>query len=335
MKRALITGITGQDGSYLAELLLEKGYEVYGLIRRKSTDLYGNVEHLKNDIKFIYGDMTDIVSLMNAVTISMPDEIYNLAAQSFVAVSFDQPITTTNINAIGVVNLLEVIRTIKPDAKLYQASTSEMFGKVIVTPQNESTTFNPCSPYGVAKLYAHHMLVNYRNIYNLYACSGILFNHESERRGIEFVSRKITDGVAKIALHKQEYIELGNMDTMRDWGHAKDYVNAMWLMLQNEQPDDYVIATGTQHTVREFVITAFKVAGIDISFSGSGLEEVGINTKTNEIVLKINPKFYRPLEVDTLCGDSSKAKETLKWNTDISFSDLVEKMVKSDMLLNK
>lgn len=330
-KRALITGITGQDGSYLAELLLEKGYKVYGVMRRKSVVDYGNVEHIKDKINFIYADMTDITSLINAVKISNPDEVYNLAAQSFVGTSWEQPIATADIDAIGVTNLLEAIRIIKPEARFYQASTSEMFGLVQEIPQKETTPFYPRSPYGVAKLYGHWITKNYRESYNMYACSGILFNHESERRGKEFVTRKITDAVARIKNGVQEVLELGNMDAKRDWGHSKDYVNAMWLMLQQEKADDYVIATNETRTVREFVNIAFKKAGIELKWEGTGVEEKAINIENNEVVVKINPKFYRPAEVELLIGDSSKAEKELGWKRNISFDELVERMVQNDL----
>lgn len=330
-KVALITGITGQDGSYLAELLLEKGYEVYGIMRRKSSVDYGNIEHLEDKIKLIYADMTDIVSLINAVRISKPDEVYNLAAQSFVGTSWEQPVATADIDAIGALNILEAIRTVKPNARFYQASTSEMFGLVQEIPQKETTPFYPRSPYGVAKLYGHWITKNYRESYNMYACSGILFNHESERRGLEFVTRKITDAVARIKLGVQEHLELGNLDSKRDWGHSKDYVKAMWLMLQQENPDDYVIATGETHKVREFVELSFKHVGIDIEWSGEGVDEIGRDKVTGKIVVKINPEFYRPAEVELLLGDPSKAKKNLEWELEVSFSELVKRMVESDL----
>ena len=332
-KNALITGITGQDGSYLSELLLEKGYNVYGLMRRKSSVDYGNVAHLKDKIEFIYADMTDIVSLINAVKISQPDEVYNLAAQSFVGTSWEQPIATADIDAIGVLNILEAIRLTHPKARFYQASTSEMFGLVQEVPQTEKTPFYPRSPYGVAKLYGHWITKNYRESYGMYACSGILFNHESERRGKEFVTRKITDAVAKIKYGLQEYVELGNMDAKRDWGHAKDYVQAMWLMLQQEQADDYVIATNETRTVREFVIEAFKAAGIELVFEGEGDNEVAKNKATGQVVVKINPKFYRPAEVELLIGNPENAERILGWKREINFSNLVDRMVKNDIAL--
>lgn len=333
MKNALITGITGQDGSYLAELLLEKGYNVYGLMRRKSVVDYGNVDHIKDKIKFIYADMQDIVSLMTAMKISQADEVYNLAAQSFVATSWDTPCTTADIDAIGVTNMLEAIRAVKPECRFYQASTSEMFGKVQAIPQTEETPFYPRSPYGVAKLYGHWITKNYRESYDMYACSGILFNHESERRGLEFVTRKITNAVAKIKLGVQDHVELGNMDAKRDWGHSKDYVKAMWLLLQQEEPDDYVIATNETRTVREFCETAFAAAGIDIEFSGEGVNEVGKDKATGKVLVQVNPQFFRPAEVELLIGDPKKAETKLGWVREISFQELVERMVKNDLAI--
>ncbi len=331
MKRALITGINGQDGSYLAELLLEKGYEVYGIIRRKSVVDYGNVEHIKDDVKFIYGDMTDLVSLVNAMRVSQADEVYNLAAQSFVGTSWEQPVATADIDALGVTNMLEAIRLVKPEARFYQASTSEMFGLVQEIPQKETTPFYPRSPYGVAKLYGHWITKNYRESYDMYACSGILFNHESERRGKEFVTRKITDAVARIKQGVQECLELGNMDSKRDWGHSKDYVKAMWLMLQQDEADDYVIATNETRTVREFVEIAFECVDIKIEWKGQGVEEIGIDSSTGNVVVRINPKFFRPAEVDILIGDPSKAESKLGWEREVSFKQLVERMIKNDM----
>ena len=333
MKKALITGITGQDGSYLTELLLEKGYKVFGLIRRKSKEDFGNVEHLKDKITFIYADMTDLASLVNAIKISNADEIYNLAAQSFVKSSWDSPVSTAEINALGVLNLLEAVRLVKPTARFYQASTSEMFGKVQEIPQKETTPFYPRSPYGVAKLYGHWITINYRESYNLFACSGILFNHESERRGLEFVTRKITHAAAMIKEGKQEFVELGNLDAKRDWGHSKDYVKAMWLMLQQDQPDDYVVATGETRTVREFAKEAFKAIGIDVEFKGTGLDEVGVNKANGKVVVKVNKDFYRPAEVELLIGNPKKAEEKLHWKREISFHELVERMAKNDLEL--
>ncbi len=335
MKNALITGIAGQDGSYLAELLLEKGYNVYGIMRRKAVVDYGNVEHIKDKIHFIYADMTDVVSLINAMKISQADEVYNLAAQSFVATSWEQPLATAQIDALGVTNMLEAIRIVKPSCRFYQASTSEMFGLVQEIPQRETTPFYPRSPYGVAKLYGHWITKNYRESYGLYACSGILFNHESERRGKEFVTRKITDAVVRIKLGIQDYMELGNMDSKRDWGHSKDYVNAMWLMLQQDKADDYVIATNETRTVREFVEAAFSKVGIAVEWTGSGVDEVGKDKETGKVIVKINKNFFRPAEVDILLGNPEKAEKVLGWKRDISFDELVERMVKNDMELVK
>jgi GDPmannose 4,6-dehydratase len=313
MKKVLITGVTGQDGSYLAELLLEKGYKVFALRRRTSTPNYQNIEHIKNKIEWIDGDLTDLASLIEAVRISMPDEVYNLAAQSFVATSWPQPIVTGQITALGVTNMLEAVKLVKPDARFYQASSSEMFGKVLETPQKETTPFYPRSPYGVAKVYGHWITVNYRESFNMFACSGILFNHESPRRGIEFVSRKISDAVARIKLGLQMELKMGNLDAKRDWGFAGDYVKAMWLILQQETPDDYVISTGETHTVREF---------LDIAFSNVGLDY-------KDYVI-IEPKLIRPAEVDLLLGDCTKAKKKLKWQPEVSFEQLVKMMVDAD-----
>ena len=318
-ENALITGINGQDGSYLAELLLEKGYNVYGIMRRKSVVDYGNVEHIKDKIHFIYADMTDVVSLINAMKISQADEVYNLAAQSFVATSGEQPLATAQIDALGVTNMLEAIRNVKPECRFYQASTSEMFGLVQEMPQTEKTPFYPRSPYGVAKLYGHWITKNYRESYGLFACSGILFNHESERRGKEFVTRKISDAVARIKLGVQDHLELGNMDAKRDWGHSKDYVRAMWLMLQQDKPDDYVIATNETRTVREFVEKAFKAADIDVVWEGTGVDEVGKDKATGKVIVKINKEFFRPAEVEVLLGNPAKADKVLGWERHISF----------------
>ena len=333
MKNALITGITGQDGSYLAELLLEKGYNVYGIMRRKSVVDYGNVEHIKDKINFIYADMTDIVSLINAMKISQADEVYNLAAQSFVKTSWEQPIATADIDALGVIHMLEAIRIVKPNARFYQASTSEMFGLVQEMPQSETTPFYPRSPYGVAKLYGHWITKNYRESYNMFACSGILFNHESERRGKEFVTRKISDAVDMIKLGVLVRLELGNMDSKRDWGHSKDYVKAMWLMLQQDTPDDYVVATNETRTVREFVETAFSHVGITIEWQGTGVDEIGIDKETGKTLVSVNKAFFRPAEVDILLGDPSKAERNLGWKREIPFSELVKRMVENDLVL--
>jgi GDPmannose 4,6-dehydratase len=313
-KKALITGITGQDGSYLAELLLSKGYKVYGLRRRTSVPILENIEHIKNEIEFIEGDLLDQGSLINAVKKSNPDEVYNLAAQSFVATSWDQPVLTGQATGMGVTNMLEAVRIVKPEARFYQASSSEMFGKVVETPQKETTPFYPRSPYGVAKVYGHWITVNYRESFDMYACSGILFNHESPRRGVEFVTRKVTDAVARIKLGLQSELRMGNLDAKRDWGFAGDYVKAMWLMLQQETPEDYVISTGETHTVEELVQIAF--------------EHVGLNWRDYVV---IDQKFVRPAEVDLLLGDCTKAKEKLGWELEVGFKELVTMMVDSDL----
>lgn len=335
MKRALITGITGQDGSYLSELLLEKGYEVYGIMRRKSKVDYGNVEHLKDKIHLLYGDMSDLISLIAAMRESQADEVYNLAAQSFVATSWDTPVGTAEIDAIGVTNMLEAIRIVKPECRFYQASTSEMFGLVQAVPQNETTPFYPRSPYGVAKLYGHWITKNYRESYDMFACSGILFNHESERRGYEFVTRKITNAAARIKYGMQDKLELGNMSAKRDWGHSMDYVRAMWLMLQNEKAEDYVISTGQAHEVREFVDIAFSMAGMPLVWEGEGLEEKGFCKETGKELVCVNPAFFRPAEVEFLLGDAKKAEMELGWKPQISFEELVTRMVRHDLELVK
>lgn len=316
MKRALITGITGQDGSYLAEFLLEKGYKVFGTVRRLSTPNLENIAHLRDRVELLSADLLDQGSLTDAVKESEPDEVYNLAAQSFVKTSWDQPVLTGEFTALGATRVLEAIRTVNKKIKFYQASSSEMFGKVTETPQRETTRFHPRSPYGVAKVYGHYITLNYRESYDIFACSGILFNHESPRRGIEFVTRKISNAVARIKLGKQEKLELGNLDAKRDWGFAGDYVEAMWLMLQQEQPDDYVIATGETHSVEEFVSLAFETVGI---------------SDWKQYVISDHPKHLRPAEVDYLIGDYSKAKEKLHWTPKTSFRELVEMMVKSDL----
>ncbi len=333
MKQALITGITGQDGSYLAELLLEKGYQVYGIMRRKSVVDYGNVVHIKDRIHFIYADMTDLASLVHAMKISQADEVYNLAAQSFVATSWEQPFATADIDAIGVMNMLEAVRLVKPQARFYQAATSEMFGKVQEMPQTEKTPFYPRSPYGVAKLYGYWITKNYRESYGMFACSGILFNHESERRGKEFVTRKITDAVARIRQGVQDHLELGNLEARRDWGHARDYVRAMWMLLQNEEAKDYVIASNETRTVREFVETAFRAAGLEIAWEGSGAGEIGREKTSGKVLVKVNPDFFRPAEVEVLWGNPQKAEKELGWKREISFEDLVRRMVNHDMKL--
>jgi len=312
--RAIITGITGQDGSYLAELLLEKGYEVYGLVRRSSTEKFERINHIKNRLNLIQADLADQVSLTEAVGDIRPREVYNLAAQSFVPVSWNQPLLTGDITALGVTRILEAVRKVSKDIRFYQASSSEMYGHVRETPQTEVTPFYPRSPYGVAKVFGHWITVNYRESYGMYACSGILFNHESPRRGLEFVTRKITDGVARIKLGLQSELRLGNLDAKRDWGFAGDYVRAMWLMLQQDEPSDFVIATEETHSVRDFCKLAF--ARVDLDF--------------NEFV-KVDPKFYRPAEVELLLGDCSKAKRELGWERECSFAELVNRMVDADM----
>jgi len=319
-KRALITGITGQDGSYLAEFLLGKGYEVYGFVRRLSTPNIGNIQHIQDKIHLVSGDLLDQGSLMDALKESQAEEVYNLAAQSFVQASWEQPVLTGEFTGISVTRVLEAIRHTDRNIRFYQASSSEMFGKVTETPQKETTRFYPRSPYGVAKVYGHYITVNYRESYDMFACSGILFNHESPRRGIEFVTRKISNSVARIKLGLQDKIELGNLDAKRDWGFSKDYVEAMWLMLQQDKPDDFVIATGETHSVREFVELAFASAEIE---------------NWEKYVNADNPKFNRPAEVDYLIGDYSKAKNILGWTPKTSFKDLVDMMVKSDIELEK
>ena len=332
-KTALITGLTGQDGSYLAEFLLEKGYIVYGMYRRTSVDSFERINHIKKNVRLIEGDVTDEGSLNNIIREIKPDEIYNLAAQSFVPASWTQPTSTTNINSIGTLNILESIKNFSPKTKFYQASTSEMFGKVQENPQTEKTPFYPRSPYGVSKVFGHYITKNYRESFNIFACSGILFNHESPRRGKQFVTRKISHTVAKIKEGYQEFLEIGNLDAKRDWGFAGDYVEAMWLMLQQENSDDYVIGSGETHSVRNFVEEAFKVIGMEITWEGSGLEEVGkVNGK---VVVKINPKFYRPAEVDFLLSNPEKAKRELNWAPKHSFKELVKMMVEHDIALIK
>ena len=331
MKKALITGITGQDGSYLAEMLLDKNYEVHGMMRRKAQVDYGNSKHLSDRIIFHYGNLIDSSSIISILREVRPDEIYNLAAQSFVGTAWKTPYSTTEANALGVLNILEAIRIINPEIRFYQASTSEMFGKVSEVPQSESTPFYPRSPYAVAKLYGHWMTVNYRESYNLFCSSGILFNHESERRGSEFVTRKISMSVAEISKGLRDSLRLGNINSKRDWGHARDYVKAMWLMLNQESPDDYVIASGSTHTVREFVERAFHVTGTEIIWEGEGLDERGIDRKTGKKLVGIESNFFRPSEVDLLHGDSSKARRELGWEPEIDFDRLVELMVTHDL----
>tara|TARA_R110001583_G_scaffold169859_1_gene323090 strand:+ start:17274 stop:18311 length:1038 start_codon:yes stop_codon:yes gene_type:complete len=338
-KVAVITGITGQDGAYLAALLLEKGYKVYGTYRRTSSVNFWRIEELgikKNpNLHLIEYDLTDLSSSIRMMEEIKPDEVYNLAAQSFVGVSFDQPITTAEITGLGPVNLLEAIRIVNPKIRFYQASTSEMFGKVQEIPQRESTPFYPRSPYGVAKLYAHWMVINYRESYNIFATSGILFNHESPLRGQEFVTRKITDTVAKIKLGKQDVLELGNMDAKRDWGFAKDYVEGMWRMLQADKADSYVLATNRTETVRDFVTMAFKSADIALKWSGSEESEIAIDKTTGKVVVKVNPKFYRPAEVELLIGDPAKAKRDLGWEPKTTLEELCQMMVEADIRRNE
>jgi len=340
MKKALITGVTGQDGSYLAEFLLEKGYEVHGIKRRSSSFNTGRIDHLfhdlhEKDVKFIlhYGDMTDSSSLINLIQKIQPDEIYNLAAQSHVAVSFEQPVYTANSDGLGTLRVLEAIRLLGMEKKVrfYQAATSELFGKVQETPQRETTPFYPRSPYGVAKLYAYWITVNYREAYDMYACNGILFNHESPVRGETFVTRKITRGLARIKLGLQDCLYLGNLHARRDWGHARDYVEMQWLMLQQDEPEDYVIGTGEQHSVKEFVETAADNLGIKLSWQGEGLDEEAISMETGKVIVKIDPRYFRPAEVDTLLCDPTKAKEKLGWVPKTSFSELVKEMTEADL----
>lgn len=341
MKRALITGITGQDGSYLAELLLEKGYEVYGILRRKSKLDYGNMEGLeiKDKVHYIFADITDMAAMVRAMEISKPDEIYNLAAQSFVAQSFNEPLASAQITGVAVTNILEAMRVVCPKARFYQASTSEMFGGCLEEQDEkfdgytETSYFHPRSPYGVSKLYGYWMTRNYRESYDMFVCSGLLFNHESERRGLEFVTRKITDAVARIKLGVQDHLELGNMDAFRDWGHSADYVRAMWLMLQQDKPEDYVIASHETHSVREFVERAFATVGIEIEWRGKAEAEIGVDKATGKTVVKVNPKFYRPAEVNRLLGNPEKAERELGWQREISFEELVSRMVRNDLAL--
>ncbi|MBZ9570685.1 GDP-mannose 4,6-dehydratase [Methanobrevibacter sp. TMH8] len=344
---ALITGITGQDGSYLAEFLLEKGYEVHGILRRSSSFNTGRIEHLYIDeliedshknrkLHLHYGDLNDSTNLMSVIRKVNPDEIYNLAAQSHVKVSFETPEYTANSDGLGVLRLLESIRLSNSTGiKFYQASTSELFGLVQETPQSEKTPFYPRSPYGVAKLYGYWITKNYREAYDIFASNGILFNHESPRRGETFVTRKISLSAARISLNMQKKLYLGNLDASRDWGHAKDYVESMWRILQHEKPDDFVIATGETHTVRDFVNLAFKQVGIDLIWEGSGINEKGINSDNNEVLIEVDPKYFRPSEVDLLLGDPTKAKNELGWKPKISFDQLVKEMVASDLELIK
>lgn len=337
MKTALITGITGQDGSFLAEFLLEKGYDVHGTIRRSSVDFRERIAHLEGQPHFHlhYADLGDSMSIIQVLNKLRPDEVYNLAAQSHVQVSFDSPEFTADVDATGVLRLLEGIRQcgLADTCRFYQASTSELYGKVEEVPQNEKTPFHPYSPYAVAKLYGFWIVKEYRDAYNMYACSGILFNHESERRGETFVTRKITLAAARIAQGKQEKLYLGNLSSLRDWGYAKDYVECMWLILQQDKPDDYVIATGEQHSVREFCLYAFRRAGIELIFEGEGENEKGIDAKTGKVLIEVSPDFYRPTDVVNLWGDPTKAKKELGWDPSkkTSFEQLVNLMVDADM----
>ena len=336
-KKALITGITGQDGSYLAELLLEKGYRVHALVRRSSTSNFNRISHLIHDDRWSKklilheGDLTESSSINRIVELSQPDEVYNLAAMSHVKVSFDVPEYTADVDGIGVLRILDALKKIKPDAKLYQASTSELYGKVCEIPQTEKTPFYPRSPYAVAKLYAYWIIVQYREAFNLFACNGILFNHESPRRGENFVSRKITLAIARIKHGLQEKLSLGNLDAKRDWGYAKDFVEGMWLMLQQEQPEDFVLATGKTWSVRQFVEYSFHEVGIEIIWEGEGLDEKGIDKETGKVLVDVSPEFFRPSEVDYLIGDASKAKKQLGWYPKTSLQELVKIMMKADL----
>jgi GDPmannose 4,6-dehydratase len=339
MKTSIITGITGQDGAYLAQLLLEKGYTVYGTYRRTSSVNFWRIEELgiakHPNLHLVEYDLTDLSSSIRLLQTTGATEVYNLAAQSFVGVSFDQPVTTAEITGVGPLNLLEAIRIVNPKIRFYQASTSEMFGKVQAVPQIESTPFYPRSPYGVAKLYAHWITVNYRESYDIFGCSGILFNHESPLRGREFVTRKITDTVAKIKLRQHDVLELGNMDAKRDWGFAKEYVEGMWRMLQADEPDTYVLATNRTETVRDFVRMAFKATGVDLEFKGQYENEIGVDVATRKTVVKVNPKFYRPAEVDLLIGNPEKAKRNLGWEPTTTLEQLCAMMVEADMRRNE
>ncbi|BCD60694.1 MULTISPECIES: GDP-mannose 4,6-dehydratase [unclassified Nitratiruptor] len=338
MKKALITGITGQDGAYLAQLLLEKGYEVFGTYRRTSSSNFWRIEELgiekHPNLHLIEYDLTDASQNIRLLDSIEPDEVYNLAAQSFVGVSFEQPLTTAEITGLGTLNLLEAIRIVNPKIKFYQASTSEMYGKVQEIPQTESTPFYPRSPYAVAKLYAHWITINYRESYDIFGCSGILFNHESPLRGKEFVTRKITDSVAKIVHGKLDVLELGNLDAKRDWGYAKEYVEGMYLMMQVSQPETYVLATNRTQSVRDFVRLAFQAAGIELIFEGEGVDEVGRDVKSGKILVRVNPAYFRPAEVDILIGDYTKAKNDLGWEPKTSLEEICQMMVEADIRRN-
>lgn len=332
MKTALITGVAGQDGSYLAELLLEKGYKVYGLVRRTADAAHPNISHIKDHISLHQSDLSDGNSLRNLIDEIRPNELYNLAAQSHVKVSFNTPIMTSDINALGPLRILDAIHSLKLEnhVRFYQACTSEMFGVSKFCPQNETTPFYPGSPYGVAKLYAYWITVNYRESYNMFACNGILFNHESPRRGETFVTRKITRAFARMMLGKQNVLELGNLDSLRDWGHARDYVRAMWMMMQADRADDYVVATGKQSSIREFCKLTAEYYNIELEWEGEGINEVGRRADTGEILIRVNPAYYRPVDVVNLLGDTTKIRETLGWETDCNLAQLVREMCKSD-----
>jgi len=341
---ALITGITGQDGSYLAELLLDKGYEVHGILRRSSSFNTKRIDHIRERLHLHYGDVLDmssLTSILASIKKSMEKEvmleIYNLAAQSHVKVSFEIPVYTTMTDGMGTLHLLEAVRSINLEnqCKIYQASTSELYGKVVETPQTENTPFYPRSPYGVAKLYSFWIMKNYRESYNMFCCNGILFNHESPRRGENFVTRKVTIGLGEILDGKKDCLVMGNLDSRRDWGHAKDYVKGMWLMMQQDKPDDFVLSTNEFHSVREFITEAFKNKGIEICWNGEGLDEVGIDKKSGKILIKVSDKYFRPCEVDELLGDSSKARQKLGWKPEIDFKSLVKDMVESDCVSQK
>ncbi|MDD3554822.1 MAG: GDP-mannose 4,6-dehydratase [Deltaproteobacteria bacterium] len=333
MKTALITGIRGQDGAYLAKLLLEKGYKVYGADRRSGDSSNWRLKELgiDSDVQIVYMDLLELTNILRTIEKIRPDEVYNLAAQSFVKVSFDQPILTADIDAMGVLRLLEALRTYNPSARFYQASTSEMFGKVQEVPQSEKTPFHPRSPYGVAKLFSHWMTVNYRESYGMFCCSGILFNHESPLRGLEFVTRKLTHAIARIKAGLQDKVVVGNLNAKRDWGYALEYVDAMWRMLQQETPDDYVVATGETHTVREWIECAFAAAGYRIVWKGSGVNERGLNAQNGQVLVEVSEEFFRPAEVELLIGDATKARERLGWQPQTTFQHLLEIMVEADM----
>jgi GDPmannose 4,6-dehydratase len=333
MKKALITGITGQDGAYLTKFLFDKGYVVYGAFRRSAVLNLSGLKYLGVDDKVSYLplELLEFTNIYRAIEKIQPDEIYNLGAQSFVALSFEEPIFTADVTALGPLRILEAIRAVKPDTKFYQASSSEMFGKVQTIPQNEKTPFYPRSPYAASKLFAHWITVNYRESYGIFACSGVLFNHESPLRGLEFITRKVTYGIARIKNSLQDKVVLGNLDSKRDWGYAAEYVEAMWLMLQQKDPDDYVVATGETHSIREFAEHAFRYAGFDIVWKGKAIEEKGIDKKTGKTLIEVSPEFFRPAEVDILLGDYSKAKERLNWQPRTKFQDLVSIMADADI----